>query len=399
MLFRSLQVSIGEGEGVEVFSRADFLLTPTAGGKPIAIYTDGWEYHRGRLAKDAEQRMALQRSGNYLFWALTWDDVVEKLPSAQKPLQPNGLEQVMPAFTAKPELFSRWWSEDLQNVGGLITRTLPAREAQIASSLELLMQVLVNPSERWWQGLAQQLCQAQLSPKQLNAPEIQTAIETLELQAHVQEWQHKGDKICGQVLDIAQGLKALNLGDMAKHQSRNPGASFRTIHFDPELSNDSPHQQAIWREWIRQANLFQFLPHLIISTPGWSGAEQNSAINPYEVWIDESSIVQANGQTIPSNESKEWQTITSLIAPACRAIFQSIRNGSTTKNLLPPQAGFELEGSKGEVIAEAELAWPDQQLAVVTQPEDVEAFEQAGWRCWLIDDSPDTIVQAILAAL
>ena len=394
-----LQVPIGEGEGVEVFSRADFLLTPTAGGKPIAIYTDGWEYHRGRLAKDAEQRMALQRSGNYLFWALTWDDVVEKLPSAQKPLQPNGLEQVMPAFTAKPELFSRWWSEDLQKADGLITRSLPAREAQIASSLELLMQVLVNPSERWWQGLAQQLCQAQLSPKQLNAPEIQTAIETLELQAHVQEWQHKGDKICGQVLDVAQGLKALNLGDMAKHQSRNPGASFRTIHFDPESSNDSPHQQQIWREWIRQANLFQFLPHLIISTPGWSGAEQNSAINPYDVWIDESSIVQANGQTIPSNESKEWQTIASLIAPACRAIFQLIRNGSTTKNLPPPQAGFELEGSKGEVIAEAELAWPDHQLAIAIEHEGVETFTKAGWRCWLIDDSPDTIAQAILDAL
>ena len=62
--------------------------------KPIAIYTDGWEYHRGRLAKDVEQRMALHRSANYLFWALTWDDVVEKLPSPQNTLQPNGLLQV-----------------------------------------------------------------------------------------------------------------------------------------------------------------------------------------------------------------------------------------------------------------------------------------------------------------
>ena len=86
-----LQVSIGQGEGVRAFSRADFLLTPTAGGKPIAIYTDGWEFHRGRLATDAEQRMALQRSGNYLFWALSWDDVVEATPTAQKPLEPNGL--------------------------------------------------------------------------------------------------------------------------------------------------------------------------------------------------------------------------------------------------------------------------------------------------------------------
>jgi DEAD/DEAH box helicase domain-containing protein len=85
------QITLGPGEGVSVFSRPDFLLTPTAGGKPIAIYTDGWEFHRGRLATDAEQRMALQRSGNYLFWTLSWDDVVEATPTAQKPLEPNGL--------------------------------------------------------------------------------------------------------------------------------------------------------------------------------------------------------------------------------------------------------------------------------------------------------------------
>ena len=47
----------------------------------------------------------------------------------------------------------------------------------------------------------------------------------------------------------------------------------------------------------------------------------------------------------------------------------------------------------------AELAWPDQKLAVVMQNEDGEAFEQAGWRYWLIDDSPETIAQAILDAL
>ncbi|MFS6818138.1 DUF1998 domain-containing protein [Synechococcus lacustris Tous-12m] len=84
------QVPIGDSEGVGVFSRADFLLTPTGGGKPIAIYTDGWEYHRGRLATDAQQRMALQRSGRYLFWGLSWDDVVKKLPSVHNPWCPMG---------------------------------------------------------------------------------------------------------------------------------------------------------------------------------------------------------------------------------------------------------------------------------------------------------------------
>ena len=75
------------------------------------------------------------------------------------------------------------------------------------------------------------------------------------------------------------------------------------------------------------------------------------------------------------------------------------RPASGSNDLPLPEAGYELEGNKGEVVAEAELAWPEQKLAVVMQPEDAEAFEQAGWRCWLIDDSPDATAQAILDAL
>jgi DEAD/DEAH box helicase domain-containing protein len=61
--------------------------------------------------------------------------------------------------------------------------------------------------------------------------------------------------------------------------------------------------------------------------------------------------------------------------------------------------GYELAGSKGEVLAEAELAWPEQRLAVILNPEDTEPFEAAGWRCWSIDDPPEALANAILAAL
>ena len=168
-----LQVSIGQGEGVRAFSRADFLLTPTAGGKPIAIYTDGWEFHRGRLATDAEQRMALHRSGNYLFWALSWDDVVEATPTAQKPLEPNGLALgIVQAFASKPESFSeRWWPQFLLDPPHRPPLLMP-REAQLASSFQLLMAYLANPSEALWQGIAQQLCLAQASPLAIDSPKL-----------------------------------------------------------------------------------------------------------------------------------------------------------------------------------------------------------------------------------
>lgn len=147
-------------------SCADLLLTPTAGGKPIAIYTDGWEFHRRRLATDARQRMALQRSGRFLFWSLNWDDVVETLPSPQAPLDPNGLKLGMnPLFNSQPEVFlNRWWPKELR------TRALVIPgEAQTMGSLALLMAYLAEPSEALWQGMAQQLALAQV-PKQVDQP-------------------------------------------------------------------------------------------------------------------------------------------------------------------------------------------------------------------------------------
>ena len=38
--------------------------------------------------------------------------------------------------------------------------------------------------------------------------------------------------------------------------------------FEPDPNASEQQHQARWREWLRQGNLFQFLPHLLISTPG-----------------------------------------------------------------------------------------------------------------------------------
>ena len=85
------------------------------------------------------------------------------------------------------------------------------------------------------------------------------------------------------MIEPATGFILINIGDITWHKELHPEASFRIIHFDPALSNDSPHQEAIWREWIRQINLFQFLQRLLISTPGWTGEQQSSSISTYSI--------------------------------------------------------------------------------------------------------------------
>ena len=401
-----LQVPLGEIEGVRSFSRADFLLTPTAGGKPIAVYTDGWEFHRSRLATDAEQRMALQRSGRYLFWSLSWEDVVEALPTARTPLDPNGLAVgVMPAFATKPETFlARWWPQAWLESLPALPLLLP-RQAQLASSLELLMAYLANPSEALWQGMAQQFCLAQASPLAIESPQLTSAADLLQLGSHVQEWQGSGpSRRVGQHLTPAPGLQILNLVDMGLHERRHPSASFRALHFETDSAASERQQQATWREWLRQGNLFQFLPHLLLSTPGWGGGEEPAVVDPPQVWVAANPAPAAAGgpgaqETAAAERERAWQELGRFALPEVMPLLEALEETWQDSDLPLPEQAFELEGPRSDVLAQAELAWPEPQLAVVSDPVDAEAFTVAGWRCWTLEDPPGQIAASVREAL
>jgi DEAD/DEAH box helicase domain-containing protein len=402
------QVPLGEAEGVRAFSRADVLLTPTAGGKPIAIYTDGWEFHRSRLATDAEQRMALQRSGRYLFWALSWHDVVEATPTAQAPLEPNGLAVgVVSEFSTRPELFSdRWWPQPLRDSLPTAPLLMP-RQAQLASSLQLLMAYLANPSEALWQGMAQQFCLAQASPRPplpIDDPHLMTVREALQLNPHIEEWQSTEPTLkLGQQLTPAPGLQILNLVDSGRHHPErlHPAASFRAIHFEPDPSVSDQQQQAAWREWLRQGNLFQFLPHLLLSTPGWGGSEQPTAVDPPQVWVGATAPAAGASaqQAAVAEQQRAWKELSGLAPPQAQPLLEALAALWQGADLPLPEQAFELAGARGEVLAQAELAWPDQQLAVLVDPADAGPFTAAGWRCWWLHDPPGSTAAAVREAL
>jgi DEAD/DEAH box helicase domain-containing protein len=78
------QVELDQNHGVAIPSRADFVFYPAKESpniKPIAIFTDGWEYHCDRLTQDFQQRMAIAKSSNFHIWSLTWSDVESQFNS------------------------------------------------------------------------------------------------------------------------------------------------------------------------------------------------------------------------------------------------------------------------------------------------------------------------------
>ena len=99
------QAPLGPEEGVSVPSIADFVIRPERpleGELPIAIFTDGFEYHADpesgnmRVGIDTAQRLAIARSGRFHVWSLTWDDVESQFRE-----QPDKMDPPAPGHAGK----------------------------------------------------------------------------------------------------------------------------------------------------------------------------------------------------------------------------------------------------------------------------------------------------------
>ena len=64
----------------------------------------------------------------------------------------------------------------------------------------------------------------------------------------------------------------------------------------------------------------------------------------------------------------------------------------------PPEFGYELEGLLGEVVVEIEMAWPEQQIAVLLRTPDDGSSDQPlgswldGWVIFHPDSPPDRVL-------
>jgi DEAD/DEAH box helicase domain-containing protein len=253
--------------------------------------------------------------------------------------------------------------------------------------------------------MAQQFCLAQASPLAIESPDLTSATDVLQLGSHVQEWQGSGpSRRVGQHLTPAPGLQILNLVDMGLHERRHPCASFRALHFETDSAASERQQQAAWREWLRQGNLFQFLPHLLLSTPGWGGGEEPAVVDPPQVWVAADPAPAAAGgpgalETAAAERERAWQELGRFALPEVKPLLEALEETWQDGDLPLPEQAFELEGPRSDVLAQAELAWPEPQLAVVSDPVDAEAFTAAGWRCWTLEDPPGQIAASLREAL
>ena len=92
-------------------------------------------------------------------------------------------------------------------------------------------------------------------------------------------------------------------------------------------------------------------------------------------WVPESARLRVVEETRSERYEADWTEAMELVAAPLRpALLPLAKDG-----LPPPEVGFELQGADGEVVAEAELAWEAQQVAVLRGGAEAGPFVEAGW--------------------
>jgi DEAD/DEAH box helicase domain-containing protein len=323
---------------------------------PIAIFTDGYEWHADplsgnlRTGRDSAQRLVIVRSGRYRVWSLTWSDVHERLGRTGEP-HDNLLA------TARLGMAS---SFDL-----LLTLLTTRREGGFGElARHIAMEALVAHRREGVQPEA--LASALVSPDLANWPEAGVALGSGSA-AQPAAW------YCGVLsTDYISGFIAVPHADLVDKSLRRLRVWLRLM--DDRAAGGGSQWKSAWREFLRVINVVQFLPEVAFMTS--TGLQEGL----YGSLLD----AEMGDEQQPSNAALEL-----LLADVLDSDARQIVMAADQADVELPEAGFEIADDHGAIVAVAELAWPDKRLCVLTkaQQEYAEAAGAAGWAVWLVDDA------------
>ena len=386
--YMETQADLGASDGVVEPSRPDFLIRPARsapGRPPVAVFTDGFEFHRDATDEDSLKRMALARAG-FLVWSLTWHDlefVFGKAPDVPDLLAGTRAGGDMAAL--QRTLDDRW------DTAGLRSRLAEP-------TLMLLVNYLRAPEPTRWkqavftaffglfdrQNMLSGALRARLDRATADAlpGQVREALGDLPppiAVAGIGAW--TGTPAASFDLFTAFPLAAVQQGD--------PDAAAVVVHLhDDQESRQSDGYRRIWNGVLRLFTLLQFLPGAWWTTR--TGVERN-------VYPEFPPPAESPAAPQPASglSDEDWEGATELAAPEVHDLLAELSG----RNAPVPEVGFELVGAEGAVLAEAELGWPALKVAVLlaNRQADVTAFETAGWRTFTTGG--DDLVEALANVL
>ncbi|MDR6775336.1 DEAD/DEAH box helicase [Azospirillum sp. BE72] len=355
-----LQPKLGPSQGVAIPCQPDFLLIcDDAAVRPIAVFTDGFEYHAepdkptSRLPDDAAKRRAILASGRYWVWSITWHDLLDG-PEAELALVPAKVRDVLHGQTA------------ILKSGGVLC---PPASHALGNGMNQLCAFLARPDAEGWMHLAGQMVLVPLTILAGKHAAGALASEMLDLHDAWQtgqpvaemtpaggtgSWYHAtrlasgGDLlVMGRQEDIVAGarqrmLARLRLGDSADERA---GATYLER----------------WRRWLGLANLLQF-------TAGFHWFCVS------EVAAGSAPDLELAGEAV---DAADWSAVLGDILPSLRPLAERM----AAAGIAMPEIEVYLDGAPDDCFAE--MAWPWAAVPVCMLVGDQSTFAAAwegeGW--------------------
>ncbi len=367
------QVELDQTDNVRVQCRPDFIIRRVGRkGKEIAIFTDGFQYHKDRVADDTLKREAIRRSGKYRVWVLSWRDVLSVTQNqgdyAAKTLIPGDMFNANDVYHAI-----------IQNRNG------NGIQPDVMSPMELLMRYLQldeNEAERIFKVHAEAYSFALLDKTQKrNKAAFDDwigCVEQVKDQTNFTDLHHDfGNTIFGKW--NMQG----NNGHVNEHITVYSGCPDRRhasvsvcIVLNDQSDKGVDRYEANWNGFWHFFNLMQFSDRFIAVSK--KGLEQ-SVYEPLSV---------RKGEIPVANPADPWNEIKEILLDD-----EAIKMVDKLRRLEvdpPDMVGDDLMDNE-EVIATVELAWSDRKVCFMTKEQSVDRkeVEAKGWKVFTSTDEID----------
>ncbi len=382
------QVLLGPADGVLVPCKPDFVFWPASDSmhkKPVAVFTDGFQYHKDNVADDTVKREAIRRGGNFYVWSLSFKDVqnvftpqgdyvTESLAAEKMPYGPVIYQNMIKQYKATAISPGKLTSFDLL----LAYLRLPDAEALFTEHARAYGLSLLNPT-------AMQ-----------NKPEytlwkrfIDDANDQIHLPVPDSEFSQTvfGRWMPRQPSSNLTVYAGISASDLRAHKSSVIVCAMLQDEPDKRTGKYEPDWNGFWRFF----NVMQFAENFMaLSSTGLAKADYHELPVP-------SASTKDNVPAAASASGSTWDNIMELLFDEGAKDFARLAAGASVPAPDEDHIGYEVEGKNKEVLATIEIAWPDRKIGFMTddQLEDKDKAEAHGWKILSAPDTADADITKI----
>ena len=372
------QVLLDSADGVSVTCKPDFVCWPISAPnhKPVAIFTDGFLYHKDIVTDDTIKREAVRRSGNFRVWSLSFKDV-------QNVFAPQGdyytatleAEKMPSGKTMYQSMVKKYHADAIDPVK--------------LSSFDLLLEYLKQDNaEDVFKNQAYAYSLSLLDPtimkNNLAFSNWKPVISAVNDQSHFTsaDFVFPGTVFGSWVPRSSNAHLVIHSGILATAiKSEGPVAICAVLNDDKDTRTDKYEQE--WNGFWHFHNLMQFTCEFM--------AVSSTGVSRMDYLALPLVTTDISDPTMLTVSDDAWDAIKEILFDSDAKAFADFMKDAGVPAPDSDNIGYEVEGDDGEVVATVEIAWPEKHIGFMTaeQAEDKGKLEGLGWKILSLIDATD----------